>query len=223
MESTTFGEGLRRFLAAPVRARTYKRLVYLLLAAPLGVVYLVGFTAGSSTGLSLAVTLVGVPILLATLVATTAAAGLEAGLSRALLDRETPTPRLLSSPRTWAVDPRSDGYLAAIRHFVTEPTTWTSVGLVLLKFLFGLAAFVVVTVGGVTTTALLATPVLYDDPTFGYQFGSYVVRTMPAAVALSGLGLVGFVVFCNVCNALAAAGGALTDALLSVGGTGETA
>jgi len=219
METTTPGDGLRRFVTAPLRVQTYKRFLYLLLAFPLGMLYFVGFTVGSSTGVSLLVTLVGVPILLATLVATTAVAGLEAKLSRVLLDRETPVPPLLSLPSEWDT---GDGYVASVRQFVAEPTTWTSVAVVLVKFVFGQIAFFALTVGGVTVGALLSAPLLYDDPDFSYQAGSYAVTSLPEALALAGLGLVGLLVVCNVWNALATAGGILTDALLSVGRERET-
>ena len=223
MEAATPGDGLRRFVTAPVRVRTYKRLVYLLLAFPLGMAYFVGFTAASSTGISLLITLVGLPILLATLAGTTVLGGLEAQLSRTLLDRETPVPPLLSTPSEWPVDTEEDGYLAVVWYFLREPTTWTSVGVVLLKFLFGQVAFVVLTVGWVTTATLLAAPLLYDDPEFSYRIGSHVVSTFPDALALSGLGLLGVLVVCNLCNALATVGGVLTDALLSVGQERERA
>jgi len=218
--TTTLSDAARTFLTAPVRVQTYKRLIYLLLAFPLGLAYFVGFTTGSSMGLSLLVTLVGLPLLLATLAGATAAAGLEAALARTLLDRETPTPPLLSRPDEWGVD--ESGYTAAVRRFLGEPTTWTSVALVPLKFVFGLLAFVVVVVGGTTVTMLLFAPVLYDSPAGSYRVGSYVVSSFPTALALSGLGLVGVLVVCNAWNALAAVGGALTDALLSVDREGET-
>ncbi|WP_324662270.1 sensor domain-containing protein [Haloarcula sediminis] len=223
METATPGDSLRRFVTAPLRVGTYKRLLYLLLAFPLGMLYFVGFTVGTSTGVSLLVTLVGLPILLATLAATTAAAGLEARLSRALLDMETPAPPLLSHPREWAVDTDEEGYVAALRRFTLEPTTWTSVGVVLLKFVFGVVTFSVVVIGGVTVAVLIPAPLVYDSPDTSYRLGSHVVTTLPEALALSVLGVVGLVVVCNLWNALAAVGGVMTDALLSVGRERETA
>ncbi len=96
MMETTAGDTLQQFVTAPVRTATYKRLLYLLLAFPLGVAYYVAFTTGSSLGLGLAFTLVGLPVLLVTLVATTGAAGLEARLATVLLDQAVatrPSPR----------------------------------------------------------------------------------------------------------------------------------
>jgi hypothetical protein len=215
MTETIPRDALHRFVTAPIRASTYKRLLYLLLAFPLGLAYFVVFTTASSLGVGLAFTIVGIPILIGTLVATTAAARLEARLAEWLLGRETAQPRSLRR----SLD-TGDGYVAAIRRFLTEPTTWTSVAVVLLKFLYGLATFVVTVTSSAMVVAMLATPAVYDDPQVSYRIGSYVVSTLPEALAVAALGVVGFWVVCNVCNALATAGGMLTDTLLSVGQEG---
>lgn len=211
MPETTPRDALRQFVTAPVRVSTYKRLVYLLLAFPLGVAYFVTFTTASSLGVSLAITLVGIPLLLVTLVATTGAAQLEARLAEVLLGRETARPRSLRE----SLD-TDDGYAVAIRRFLTEPTTWTSVAVVLLKFLYGLVAFVVTVTGSTIVLAMVAAPVAYDDPASSYQIGNYAVSTLPEALGVAGLGVIGLWVVCNVFNALAMAGGVMTDQLLSI-------
>jgi hypothetical protein len=212
MPETTPRDALRQFVTAPVRVSTYKRLVYLLLAFPLGVAYFVAFTTASSLGVSLTITLVGIPLLLVTLIATTGAAQLEGRLAEVLLDSETARPRSLRQ----SLD-TDDGYAAAIQRFLAEPTTWTSVAVVLLKFLYGLVAFVVTVTGGAIVLTMLAAPIVYDDPETSYRVGSYVVSTLPEALGVAGLGVVGLWIVCNVCNALAMAGGVMTDQLLSVG------
>lgn len=217
MTETTPHKLLRRFVTAPVRVSTYKRLIYLLLAFPLGIAYFVAFTTASSLGLGLTFTLVGIPLLIGTLIATTGAAELEARLADALLGYETARPRSLSESLN-----TDQGYVVALHRFLTEPTTWTSVAVVLLKFLYGLAAFVITVGGGATVLAMLAAPVAYDDPGFGYHIGSYAVSTLPEALGVAGLGVVGFCVVCNVFNALAAAGGVMTDTLLSAGRATDT-
>jgi hypothetical protein len=205
-------DALHRFVTAPIRASTYKRLVYLLLAFPLGLAYFVVFTTASSLGVGLAFTIVGIPILIGTLIATTAAARLEAHLAEWLLGRETAHPRSLR--RSLDTD---DGYVAALRRFLAAPSTWTSVAVVLLKFLYGLAAFIVTVTGSAMVVTMLAAPAVYNDPQVSYRIGSYVVSTLPEALAVAGFGVLGFWVVCNVCNALATAGGMMTDALLSAG------
>jgi hypothetical protein len=132
------------FFAAPFRARTYKRLAYLLVAFPLGLVYFLTLTVGGSVGAGLVVTWFGVPILLATLVAATAIAGFEAKLANLLVGHEVSVPPALRSE----FRREGEGYVDALRRFLTEPTTWTSVGLALARFAFGLLAFVVTVTAG---------------------------------------------------------------------------
>ena len=212
MAETIPRDALRQFVTAPVRVSTYKRLVYLLLAFPLGMAYFVAFTTASSLGVGLAFTLVGLPLLVLTLVAATGAAQLEARLAEVLLGHETAHPRSLRA----SLD-TDEGYTVALRRFLTEPTTWTSVAVVLLKFLYGLAAFIITVTGSAIVLTMLAAPVVYDDPEVSYQVGSYVISTLPEALGVAGLGAIGLWVICNVFNALATAGGVMTDALLSVG------
>ena len=213
-ETKALGDALIRFVAAPIRVQTYKRLAYLLLAFPLGMAYFVGFTAGASTGIGLLVTLLGVPILLVTLLAATAASGLEAYLARALLDRDVPNPAVLEQVDERSLTDSDGGYLAAIQRLLAEPTTRTSVAMVLLKFLYGIAAFVATVTAGSVVVALLSAPVAYDSRTASYQVGRYVVDTLPEALVAFGVGVVGLVVALNLLNALAEVGGIVTERLL---------
>lgn len=127
------------------------------------------------------------------------------------------------STPTWAPRNRSyDGIAlrtvvavpAATRRFLAEPTTWTGVVVVLLKSLYGVAAFVVTVTRSALVVTMLAALLVYDDPQVGHRIGRYAVSTPPEALAVAGVGVR---IVCNVCNALAAAGGVMTDALLSVG------
>ena len=76
---------LRRFAAVAWQSQTYRNLLYLALALPLGVVYVAILAAGLSAGAGLAVILIGLAILLATLFAIRAMAALERMLARRLL------------------------------------------------------------------------------------------------------------------------------------------
>jgi hypothetical protein len=221
--SADFGDMATEFLAAPFRAKTYKRLAYLLVAFPLGLAYFVGFTVGGSLGVGLAVTWVGIPILLATLAATTLVSGFEAHLARALLDRDVPVPRAISDASDRAFERPEGGYWAGLKRFLADPTTWSSVGVVLAKFAYGVAAFVVVVTAGALLVAMLAAPFVYDDPNVYVDLAGYTVDTLPAALGVAGLGVVWAVVSANLVNAVAALGGLLTEALLSVGHEDATA
>src|SRR5699024_4812274 len=76
---------LQRFASVAWRPQTYRNLVYLAVALPLGIAYVVILGVGLSAGAGLAVILVGLAILLATLFAIRAMAALERMLARRLL------------------------------------------------------------------------------------------------------------------------------------------
>ena len=212
--STAVESAVTEFFAAPFRLGTYKRLGYLLLAFPLGLAYFLGLTVGGSVGLGLAVTWVGIPILLGTLLATTAVAGVEAKLTTVLLDREVSVPPAFRGEFRRA----DEGYLDALRRFLAEPTTWTSVALVFVRFVFGIVAFTATVTAGSVLLALLAAPFVYNDPTVTYVTTEFVtVDTLPEAIGTACVGVLWLFLAANLLNVLAGVGGRLTEAFLSVG------
>ncbi len=118
-----------------------------------------------------------------------------------------------------ADNPRSllraeDGYADALAALVTAPTTWTSFVLVFLKFVYGVLAFTVLVVSVSIVTAMLAAPLVYSDPHVSYVFGQYQIETLPAALAVAALGVVGGFVSFHLWNVLAMLGGVLNAVLL---------
>lgn len=215
----------REFLAAPFQAQTYKNLLYLALAFPLGLAYFVGLVVGGSLGVGLLITWLGFPILLATLVGATAAAGVEAKLARQLVGTDARVPEFVRRVGFGdAVTLPGNGFLAAVKRLVTAPSTWTSVLLLFLKFGFGLVAFIALTVAGALTSAFIAAPVLYDQSTIeftsvsisDYTLGPWVVDTLPEALALSVCGVVLLFVTMNLVNVLARFHAGYTAAALQV-------
>jgi hypothetical protein len=219
----------RRLLGAPVRVQTYKNLLYLLLAFPLGIAYFVGLLTGGTIGVGLLLTWVGLPILLGTLAAAAAVAGFEAHLARRLVGVEAAVPAFLRD-----LDVREgialpgDGFLAAVKRLVTAPSTWTAVVLLLAKFVFGIVSFVAVVTSASVTAALLAAPFVYDAPagtisflgsapSGAYTVGSWVVTTLPQALAVAAAGVVFLFVALNLLNALARFHALYTAKLLRVG------
>src|SRR3954451_13972267 len=83
---------MRSVLSDLVRPRTYRRILYLLLAFPLGTAYFCFLVTILSTGLGLAITLVGIPVLIGALFAWRAMAQLERRLVGSLLDTEIRAP-----------------------------------------------------------------------------------------------------------------------------------
>jgi hypothetical protein len=215
----------RRFFAAPFRAQTYRSLAYLALAFPLGLAYFVGLTVGVSLGLGLFITLVGIPILIATLAGATVVAGFEAHLVKRLLGVEANSPELVrefDSGDKPALP--GDGMVDSAKRLVTAPSTWTSVALVLTKFVFGLVSFVALTVTATLGAVMLAAPFVYDG-TPGwvgvtesqYRIGSWTVETLPEAVAVAAAGVVFAFVALNLLNGFAALQARYTAALLGDG------
>ena len=76
---------LRRFVDAPFRTDTYAKMLYLLVAFPLGITYFVLIVTGLSIGITTSPLLVGLPILDAVIAGITVLGALEARLTSKLL------------------------------------------------------------------------------------------------------------------------------------------
>jgi hypothetical protein len=220
---------VRRFLAAPVNPQTYKNLLYLALAFPLGLAYFVGLVTGGALGLGLLVTVVGLPILLLTVAGATLVAGFEASFATHLVGIQTSVPAILREfgVREGFALP-GDGFVDACKRLVTARSTWTSVVVVLSKFVFGLVSFVSLITSGAVGAALLAAPFVYDDPTATmgfagaapagqYTVGPWVVDTLPEALGVAAGGVVFLLVAVNLLNALARVQAHYTKTLLESG------
>jgi len=177
---STLSTTIRRSPGAPLRVQTYKNLLYLALAFPLGLVYFVGLIFGVALGFGLLITWIGLPVLLVTLFAATVVAGFEAALARYLGGVNASVPTFLAEfDVSGGLVLPGDGFVDAVKRLVTARTTWTSVVLVLAKFGFGLLSFVALTVSGAVTGAFLAAPFIYDDPDVLLGVGGVVVDTFP--------------------------------------------
>src|SRR6476661_6250433 len=76
---------LVRFASVAWDPQSYRNLLYLALALPLGIAYVTVIAVGLATGVGLAVIVIGLALLLATLFAVRAMAAVERLLSRTLL------------------------------------------------------------------------------------------------------------------------------------------
>jgi hypothetical protein len=203
---------LRQFFGVPLRSQTYRNLAYLALAFPLGTAYFVGLSVGLSAGLGLAVTLVGLPVLVVTVAAAVGAASFEAKLATWLLDVEATPPAALGE-----LDDSLDSVGAlvdTVKGLFTNPTTWSGLLLVVLKFVFGVAAFTALVTAGSIAVSLLAAPLAYDTAAASYSVGPYAVDTLTEALGLSGAGVLVTLVSLHLLNGLAKLGGFTTAALL---------
>lgn len=206
-------ESLRTAVAAPLSKETYGNLAYLALAAVLGQLYFIVFVTGASLGVGLLITLLGLPILVGTLAATVGVAGVEARLAGWLVGVDIPEPDFLAqtSVRDGLVLP-GDGFLDAAVSLLTAPSTWLSVALVAVKFVFSIVSLVVLPTLGAICAALLAAPFIYESQFVGlgsaitvgaYSVGPWVVKTLPEALAVAAGGVCFVIVAANLVNALA--------------------
>lgn len=146
---------LARFFAVVTRGQTYRNLLYLLLAFPLGTFYFAVLASGFSLGFSRLITIVGVPLLVALLVATVPFARVERWLAVHLLGVDIPVPEKRDqSSNLWD---RFVALLTSVRH-------WKGVCYLASKFFLGLFSFVLVVVLGAISASLVAAPFYYDDP-----------------------------------------------------------
>ncbi len=214
---------LRSLVAAPVQTRTYRHLLYLGAAFPLGIAYFVALVVGFSVSASLIVLIVGLPLLTLTLLLVRGLAAVERSLANRLLDADIPAP---------AYPFRTGGVSDRLRALVVNRRTWVECGYLLSKFPAGVGVFVFLVTGLTTSLAFVATPAYYDAPggrvgvfladpitvspslsvpwgdvlvgiEFAVTVSEWAVDSLGDALAFSGLGVVVLLVTLNLVNLVA--------------------
>lgn len=227
------GGWLRAFLAVPLRPQTYLNLLYLSLAFPLGLAYVVFLSVGLSLGVGLAVLLVGIPILAVVVAVALGLAGVERHLAALLLGLDIEPSRRLDGDTTWE----------RVRALLTDSGTWTTLVYLPSKFVLGLASFLVVMTMLTTGVSMLFVPFYYDQPGLyvglvadrpvelhpalylgwnnllvgfetAFSVGSWEVTTLTDALVVAALGAVLCLVGLHVLNGLARLSAWYTDRLL---------
>jgi hypothetical protein len=191
-------------------------MLYLLVAFPLGITYFVLIVTGLSIGITTSPLLVGLPILVAVIAGITVLGALEAQLASRLLDIETAFPETFREENPDGIRRIENEPVDALLNLFTAPTTWTTLVLLLLKFVYGIVVFTVFVTAAALTVGFVSAPVVYDHPNVSYTIGVYAIETLPEALGLAVVGvLVGFVSI-HLLNGLATAGGLMTAALLEI-------
>jgi len=197
-----------RFLTVPVRGQTYKNLLYLLIALPLGFLYggLLGF--GFIFGIVTLVVGVGVLILLATLGVVRLVAGLERWLANALLRVDLRQPEDLRS---------ADGLWGTFRAIVDAHSTWRGLGFVTMKLWLGVVGIVLL-VFLWSAVELATAPLRYPlTVEFGELNGepiTWSIATLSEAALAVPIGIAAALVLLHVANATAYAAERMAGALL---------
>ncbi|MDZ5811133.1 sensor domain-containing protein [Halorubrum sp. AD140] len=181
-----------------VDGRTYRHLLYLLLAIPLGFLYSALFSFGFLFGLLLSVVLVGFVVLVATLLGARIAAGFERWLANRLLGTDL--------ERYDDVADDAGGAVGGVRKYVDAASTWRGVGFLLLKYFVTVVAFVPVAALA-TGLPLVLAPLRYPYvATFGESNGepvTWAIDTLPEALLAVAVGIGGVLVALHVTNLVA--------------------
>lgn len=182
------------FFSVVTDVQSYINILYHLLAFPLGIFYFVFLVTGIAVGVGLIVVWVGIPILLLVMAGWWAMAAFERVMTARLLN--------VSIAPMSREEPPEPGIWARVKSLVRNPVTWKGLAYLLVKFPYGILAFVLVTVALSLSVALLAAPIIY--PYAQYTVGVWQIDTMGEALTLSAIGVGIALVSLHLMNGLAA-------------------
>jgi len=189
-------------------AQTYKNLLYLFLAFPLGMAYFVVLTVGLSLGLALSVLVVGLGILLGTVIGIRFVASFERWLANTLLGTDIADPTDIE---------RSEGLIDTVKSYLQATSTWKGLGFTFLKFWVGIVSFVLLVLSLGVAVELLVLP-LFPEGALNItvnnaEIASYFDTTTERALAVPA-GAVLTLVALNVLNAFARVNAYIATSLL---------
>ncbi len=173
-------DAIARFLRPILDGRTYARILYLLLALPLGVAEFTFLVTAISFGFGTAVTLIGIPVLIAAMWAWRWIADLERRLMARLVGVEIPSP--------YRPDPVGGRWWRRVAARISDPATWKDLAFLLLQLPLGVLGFsATVAVLGLGLRLLFA-PVHHEPFADGDWIEWLGVNTVGEAFALVPLG-----------------------------------
>ena len=179
---------MARLVRPVLDARTYGRILYLLLALPLGVAEFTFLVTAISFGFGTAITLIGIPVLIGTIWAWRRLAELERGLFARLVGVEIPSP--------YRPDPVAARWWSRVGARLADPATWKDLAFLLLQLPLGIVSFTVTTVVlGVGLGALFAPAYSWALPDDSWIFdipldalwGALAVAPLGALLLLVGI------------------------------------
>lgn len=185
---------LRAALRAPIEARTWKELAYLIAVCVLGGVAISYLFFGFGGGLYLSIFLVGIPVLALVLLGARLSGYVYRALCRDLLGTPVDAPPPFQPPR---------GFFGFLRGAFTDRPSWRAVLFLLVQSVLGLmAGYVVLTVIAMTVfLAISPIPWAVFRPTnidangverqSLMQFGEFYIDTWPRVLGLAALGVLG--------------------------------
>jgi len=172
--------GIRRLVQSILDGRTYGRILYLLLALPLGVAEFTFLVTAISFGFGTAITLIGIPVLVGSVYAWRWIADVERRLIGRLTEVEIASP--------YRPDPVGGRWWTGFAARLADPATWKDLAFLLLQFPLGILSFsVTVAVFGFGLRLLIA-PVYYEPFADGDWIAWLNVDTLGVALALVPVG-----------------------------------
>ena len=172
--------GIRQLIQSILDGRTYGRILYLLLALPLGVAEFAFLVTAISFGFSTAITLIGIPVLVGSVYAWRWLAELERRLIGRLVGVEIPSP--------YRPDPVGGRWWTRFAARLADPATWKDLAFLLLQLPLGILSFsITVSVFGFGLRMLLA-PFYFEPFADGDWISWLNVDTLGQALALVPLG-----------------------------------
>src|SRR5262249_15763846 len=198
----------------PVRADTWRELVYLLLGFCMSIVTFVVLVTLLSLGVSLLITLVGIPILLATAYVNRWFAHVERWRAGFVLrDRID----------GWYRNASGVGFWKRARIVATDPQTWKDYAWLVVMTFVGFASGLVAIVFWSLSLAFLSIPVWWwipPDPVLQINDSdpsTWAVDSCPRALLVGAPGLVATILTAWICAGLARGQALLARALLAPG------
>jgi len=212
-QSTTAGRTASRslsdILGVVTDRQTYRNLLYLLLAFPLGLIYYVFLVTGFALGLALSVLLVGLGILLGVAIAVRSLAAFERRLANSLLGTDIAAPD--------DVETDGEGFVGTAKAYLQAASTWRGLGFVFLKFWLGIASFVLLLTFLGTAVELLLLPV-FPGGALNVEVANWVVaetfQTPTQRLLAVPVGAALCIFALHVLNAFASASASVATSLL---------
>ena len=171
---------ITRLLESIRDARTYGRILYLLLALPLGVVEFTFLVTAISFGFGTAITLIGIPVLIGTVWAWRWIAERERSLIGRLLGVRIPPP--------YRPDPVGGRWWSVFAARLSDPATWKDLVFLLLQLPLGIVAFTAAAVVLGTGLGGLFAPVYYWALPDGSWARPFNIDSLGEALAVVPLG-----------------------------------
>lgn len=184
-------------LGIVIKGQTYKNLLYLVLAFPLGLAYTMFLSLGFFFGVFFFVLGIGIVILIATIAGVRLFTRFERWLANVLLrlDLQAPDDR-----------PTADNMWSTIRGYLDAPSTWRGLGFVMLKLWLGIVGFLLFFFlwnALELITAPLRYPLMIEFGTVNGEPLGWTISTLPEAAIAVPLGIVLGIIVLHLSNGFA--------------------